>query len=152
MFKKVIFAFKVLLCAVLIFQIIGCGTIMHPRRIGQKSGNIDPVVAILDGVCLLFFIVPGVVAFAVDFINGTIYLPHGRYGMLDINNADKVSFDPKKCTLADIEKIVKEKAGYDVDLNKPEVKVYAFNTMEELRANLAYLMHANEITVAVNTK
>ena len=32
---------------------------------------------LLDAVGLLFFFVPGVIAFAVDFSNGTIYLPDG---------------------------------------------------------------------------
>ncbi|MFN3911446.1 hypothetical protein [Hyphomonas sp.] len=52
-----------------------CGTIMYPERKGQVDGRIDPTVAILDGIGLLLFLVPGVIAFAVDFSNGTIYLP-----------------------------------------------------------------------------
>lgn len=52
-----------------------CGTIMYPERKGQIDGKIDPTVAILDGIGLLLFLVPGVIAFAVDFSNGTIYLP-----------------------------------------------------------------------------
>jgi hypothetical protein len=52
-----------------------CGTIMYPERKGQIDGKIDPTVAILNGVGLLLFLVPGVIAFAVDFSNGTIYLP-----------------------------------------------------------------------------
>ena len=53
----------------------GCGLILYPERKGQKSGDIDATVAILDGVGLLFFLLPGVVAFIVDFHHGTIYLP-----------------------------------------------------------------------------
>lgn len=52
-----------------------CGTIMYPERKGQIDGKIDPTVAILNGIGLFFFLVPGVIAFAVDFSNGTIYLP-----------------------------------------------------------------------------
>jgi len=52
-----------------------CGTIMYPERKGQIDGRIDPTVAILNGIGLLLFLVPGVIAFAVDFSNGTIYLP-----------------------------------------------------------------------------
>ncbi|MDP3458087.1 MAG: hypothetical protein Q8S09_02315 [Hyphomonas sp.] len=52
-----------------------CGTIMYPERKGQVDGKIDPTVAILNGIGLLLFLVPGVIAFAVDFSNGTIYLP-----------------------------------------------------------------------------
>ena len=55
-----------LVCVVL--NCCSCGTLMHPERKGQQSGKIDPKIAILDGVGLLFFIVPGVIAFAVECI------------------------------------------------------------------------------------
>ena len=58
-----------------IVALSGCGTMFYPERKGQLSGDVDPVVAIANGVGLLFFIVPGVIAYAVDFSNGTIYLP-----------------------------------------------------------------------------
>lgn len=56
----------------------GCGTILYPERKGQPAGCIDWKVAALDGLGLLFFFIPGVIAFAVDFNNGTIYLPPGE--------------------------------------------------------------------------
>lgn len=52
-----------------------CGTLLHPERKGQTGGRIDPSIAILNGIGLLLFIIPGLVAFAIDFSNGTIYLP-----------------------------------------------------------------------------
>src|SRR4051812_2932639 len=55
----------------------GCGTVLHPERRGQAAGDIDWAVFALDAVGLLFFFVPGVIAFAVDFNNGSIYLPAG---------------------------------------------------------------------------
>ena len=54
---------------------LGCGTILYPARRGQPAGRLDWSVVALDAVGLLFFFVPGVIAFAVDFNNGTIYLP-----------------------------------------------------------------------------
>jgi hypothetical protein len=57
----------------------GCGTVLHPERRGQEAGPLDWNVVALDAVGLLFFFVPGVIAFAVDFNNGTIYLPPDRY-------------------------------------------------------------------------
>jgi hypothetical protein len=66
----------------LLVQLTACGTILHPERKGQKSGQIDPAIAIFDGIGLLFFFLPGVIAFAVDFSNGTIYLPGGRQSSL----------------------------------------------------------------------
>jgi hypothetical protein len=75
MAKTVVHTLRIFICAVLMAQLMGCGTILYPEREGQKSGQIDAGVAILDGMGVLFFIVPGVIAFAVDFYNGTIYLP-----------------------------------------------------------------------------
>lgn len=59
-------------------SVSGCGTILYPERKGQIDGKIDPGVAILDGLGLLLFLLPGVIAFAVDFNNGTIYLPSNK--------------------------------------------------------------------------
>lgn len=54
----------------------GCGTLLHSERIGRPHSNdIDWKVAALDGLGLMLFFVPGVVAFVVDFYNGSIYLP-----------------------------------------------------------------------------
>ncbi len=58
-----------------VLPLAACGTILYPERKGQKDGRIDPAVVILDGLGLLLFLIPGVIAFAVDFSNGTIYLP-----------------------------------------------------------------------------
>ncbi len=55
----------------------GCGSIMYKERVGQPhSHQIDWKVAALNGLGMLFFFVPGVVAFAVDFYTGAIYLPY----------------------------------------------------------------------------
>ena len=67
----------VLLCLTLALPLSSCGTLIFPERQGQSSGKLDPNVLILDGFGLLFFIVPGLVAFAVDFATGAIYLPPG---------------------------------------------------------------------------
>jgi hypothetical protein len=54
----------------------GCGTVFYPeRRYAPHSNQIDWKIAALDGLGLLLFFVPGVVAFAVDFVTGAIYLP-----------------------------------------------------------------------------
>lgn len=59
---------------------IGCGTILHPERRGQPAGPLDWKIVALDAVGLFFFFIPGVIAFAVDFNNGSIYLPPEQYG------------------------------------------------------------------------
>ncbi|WP_237068297.1 hypothetical protein [Microbulbifer guangxiensis] len=64
-------------------NLTACGYFLYPERKGQTGGRVDPVVVILDGAALLFGILPGIVAFAVDFTNGTIYLPAGGSSAID---------------------------------------------------------------------
>lgn len=71
-------ALALLVAGALTTQLAACGTVFYPERKGQVNGRIDPVVAIANGIGLLFFVVPGVIAFAVDFTTGAIYLPGGR--------------------------------------------------------------------------
>ena len=55
-----------------------CGSLLFPERHSKPhSGTLDTNIVILDGVGLLFFILPGLIAFTVDFVQGTIYLPEG---------------------------------------------------------------------------
>jgi hypothetical protein len=57
--------------------VLGCGTILYPERSGQPVGKLDIWVVLLDSIGLVYFVVPGLVAFAVDFTTGAIYLPPG---------------------------------------------------------------------------
>ena len=60
----------------------GCGTLLHRERVNQPhSRDIDWSVAAYDGLGLILFFVPGVIAFAVDFYTGAIYLPPEHAGM-----------------------------------------------------------------------
>lgn len=56
-----------------------CGALLFPeRQHAPHSEKLDPNILILDGIGLLFFIVPGLVAFGVDFYTGAAYLPEGE--------------------------------------------------------------------------
>lgn len=66
------------LLATLLTQMTACGTIFFPDRRGQIEGKIDPMVAVLDAVGLLFYVIPGLIAFGVDFATGAIYLEPGK--------------------------------------------------------------------------
>ena len=74
------------LAAVLALQATGCGTIFYPERKNQGSGSLDPAIVILDGLGLFLFIIPGVIAFAVDFSNDTIYLPGWSDDLVGLGN------------------------------------------------------------------
>lgn len=61
------------------YSTTGCGTVLHPeRRNRPHSGQIDWKIAAMNGLGLVLFFVPGVIAFAVDFYTGAIYLPAGH--------------------------------------------------------------------------
>jgi hypothetical protein len=140
MVKKLVKTLYVLVCAVLIFQLVGCGTLMYPERRGQKSGRIDAGVAVLDGIGLLFFIIPGIIAYAVDFSNGTIYLPGTTRGSLDLKNIKQVKFDPKHYTNATIEKIIQEETGYAVKLNQDNMKISRLKSIDDMMMRFAEVL------------
>ena len=52
---KLMKTLSVMVCAVLMAQLAGCGTIMYPERKGQIGGRVDAGVALLDGLGLFFF-------------------------------------------------------------------------------------------------
>lgn len=64
-----------LLLITVLLPVSGCGYLIFSERVGQPNGNIDWGVFALDAVGLLFGVIPGVIAFAVDFSTGCIYLP-----------------------------------------------------------------------------
>ena len=72
----------------------GCGTILHPERRGQPPGPLDWSIVALDAIGLIFFIIPGIIAFAVDFGTGTIYLPPGYYGYGDPRELKNRKLEP----------------------------------------------------------
>lgn len=115
-----------LVLGVTITAMTGCGTLFHPERKGQMGGRIDPVVAIANGVGLLFFIIPGVIAYAVDFSNGTIYLPSGHSSA----GVETLPMD-KNMQVAELERLLSEKSGKPVSLDDELVRVEAVESLDE---------------------
>src|SRR3989338_496169 len=62
----------------LLTQLSACGTLFFPDRRGQIEGRIDPVVAGLNAIGILFYVIPGLIAFGIAFATGAIYLPEGE--------------------------------------------------------------------------
>ncbi len=99
----------------------GCGTLIYPERRGQTSGRIDPAIAILNGVGLLLYVVPGLVAFAIDFATGAIYLPGGRRAQLTDSPQpvdERLRSDPEA-----LAKAVSAATGTPVSLDDPRLQV-----------------------------
>ena len=78
--------FKQAVAMVLLSSMIatsGCGFLLYPERKGQQNEGIDPVIAVLDAAGLLIHPVLGIVAFAVDITNGTLFLAPGEKSAID---------------------------------------------------------------------
>lgn len=106
----------------------GCGTVFYPERKGQPSGRIDPAVAVADGVGLLFYIIPGVIAYAIDFSNGTIYLPSR-----DTAQVDTLHFEDELDTQT-LESVLSERTGGAVRLSDELVRVERVSSRDEALA------------------
>ena len=119
---------KGMVVASCVVSLTGCGTVFYPERKGQISGEIDPIVAVANGVGLLFFLVPGVIAYAVDFSNGTIYLPGTHSASLDVQRLEDAS-DRQA-----LETLLSEKAGQPVTLSRELVKIEEVESLDEALA------------------
>jgi hypothetical protein len=137
MFKKLLNTSHALICVALIFQLVGCGTILYPERRGQRAGHLDVGVVLLDGIGLFFGIIPGVIAYAVDFSNGTIYLPGTSRSSLDLKNIKQVKFDPKDSSMASIESIIKRETGCDINLYRNNLKISKLKSSDDMLAHFA---------------
>ena len=127
------------LMAILLFQMIGCGTLIYPERKGQTGGRIDPGIAILDGVGLLLFIIPGVIAFGVDFTTGAIYLPSKTAKASTATGQDGIvviKVNPADLNVATLEKVLQEQTGENIRLTSDELQVCRLNRGTTIQAKL----------------
>lgn len=132
---------------IMVFNLASCGTILYPERRNQPAGGkIDVGVAVLDGIGLLFFIVPGVVAFAVDFSNNSIYLPHSRTSAKGHKFSEIHTV--KKLDVAEIENIVRAEAGKSIDLQQPNVGIIRLDSASDLDAEFDLYNVDNRIALA----
>ena len=96
----------------------GCGTVFHPERRGQPAGSLDWKIVGLNALGLILFVIPGIIAFAVDFHTGAIYLPPGGVGLSSRNNRPLVvrHVPREKISREQIEAVVSSHAGRPIDL------------------------------------
>lgn len=111
------------LAACFAFSTVSCGTLLYPERRGQPhSGRLDPGVVLLDAAGLLLFLVPGIVAFAVDFGTGAIYMPSAPYYSTQspepVRQEDlvRVQLPPRELHRWNIEQVVSRQIGRPVSL------------------------------------
>jgi len=125
---------KSLAVCALSFQMVACGTILYPERKGQRDGRLDVGVVLLDGVGLLCFIIPGVIAYAVDFTNGTIYLPgtSARKAGIGPDGLRAVAFDARHRTPDSLKELIRKETGYAIDWRDPRLRMIELKSKDEL--------------------
>ena len=120
-----------LILLTLTINLTACGTLFYPERIGQRHSNeVDIKIAVADGIGLLFFIVPGLIAFAVDFNNGSIYLPP-RYGSND--KGVKVVTTDREIDNDYLEAMLDQEFDIQVDLDASSTLIDKNRSLEEVR-------------------
>lgn len=101
----------------------GCGTILYPERVGQRRGNlgtVDWTIAGMNTIGLVFFFVPGVIAFAIDYYNGTLFYPEDCVGELRSEQLKKVTLTENERSMAGVESAVSGLVGHPVKFSETE--------------------------------
>ena len=112
------------LCSVIGIATTGCGTLLYDERIGQPRGGIDDVdwtVAGMNSIGLVFFFVPGVIAFAIDYYNGTLFYPPEYCGELKTKQLNSIALPTEKISVAAVESLISDEVGTKVSLRRDGV-------------------------------
>jgi hypothetical protein len=109
------------LVATLLTQVTACGSIFYPDRRGQIDGKIDPAIAALDAVGLLFYIIPGLVAFAVDFTTGAIYFEPGKTAQVAPEKLKQAIGADGKVDNHKLQAILESELGRSLPLDDPRL-------------------------------
>lgn len=104
----------------LLTQLSACGTLFYPDRRGQIQGQVDPVVVALDAIGILFYVIPGLIAFGIDFATGAIYLPNGHYSMAPETLKQAVDADGTVDN-AKLKALIETHTGHSLPLDDPRL-------------------------------
>ncbi|MDQ7986637.1 polyribonucleotide nucleotidyltransferase [Pseudomonas sp. G34] len=121
------------LAVTLVTQLSACGTIFFPDRRGQIEGRIDPLVAGLNAIGILFYVIPGLIAFGVDFATGAIYLPGGLNAQVDPQSLKDVVDADGKVDTAKLKALIETQTGHSLPLDDPRLIQHSGST-EQLAA------------------
>lgn len=120
----------------LTLSLAGCGTIIYPERRGQTGGRIDPAIAILDGVGLIVFLIPGLIAFAIDFATGAIYLPGTGHASLDGKDVTFVNLPRGELSQQGLQAFIEAETGTSFSFQHPQLQAYQFDSVQDIDASL----------------
>ncbi|WJN58831.1 polyribonucleotide nucleotidyltransferase [Pseudomonas sp. SO81] len=120
------------LAATLLTQLSACGTLFFPDRRGQIEGQVDPVVVGLDAIGILFYVIPGLIAFGIDFATGAIYLPNDQYSVAPEKLREAIGADGKVDQIK-LKAILHREIGRDLPLDDPRL-IQHNGSVEQLAA------------------
>ena len=109
------------LAASLFTQLTACGTLFFPDRRGQIEGKIDPVIAGANAIGILFYVIPGLIAFAVDFATGAIYLPQGQTAQVDPQQLRQLIGADGKVDQYALKTLIETSTGHQLPLDDPRL-------------------------------
>lgn len=121
------------LAVTLFTQLAACGTLFYPDRRGQIEGRIDPVVAALNAIGILFYVIPGLIAFGVDFATGAIYLPGGQTAQVDPQDLKQVVDAEGRIDQAGLKVLIEKQTGHNLPLDDPRLIQHS-GSLEQLAA------------------
>lgn len=139
----------------LVVPTAGCGYVLYPERRGNTSrSQLDGVVIAMDALLILFFVIPGLIAFAVDISSGCIYMPGG---MADASPRLRRRL-LKRRRAADIEEAIAEACGehradlcvLDPTVAPARIDVEALEALTALSADAVSLHPASAVVVEVD--
>lgn len=110
-----------ILVATLLTQLTACGTLFYPDRRGQIEGKVDPVIVALDAIGILFYVIPGLIAFGVDFATGAIYLPGGTTAQVAPQTLKQAIGADGKVDNTRLQAILESELGQRLPLNDPRL-------------------------------
>lgn len=105
----------------LVTQLSACGTLFYPDRRGQIEGKIDPVVAALDAIGILFYVIPGLIAFGIDFATGAIYLPNGQTAQVDPQQLRQTIGADGQVDRQQLKALIEQETGRHLPLDDPRL-------------------------------
>ena len=108
------------LAVALFTQLAACGTLFYPDRRGQIDGRIDPAIAALNAAGLLLYVIPGLIAFGIDFATGAIYLPDDKYSVAPEKLKQAIGTDGK-IDQARLKAIIEQETGRSLPLDDPRL-------------------------------
>ena len=135
--KRVIRTILVILFPAMVMPMASCGTLLYPERrhsniqVDPGGRRVDPAVAVLDAVGLIFFVIPGIIAFAVDFGTGAIYCPKGKAQSnattLEQQKRVVVHLIPDEIDKATLERIIGGEVGVSINFDDKRMQAFKIN-------------------------